>query len=163
MDDLTRVLLGSIMRLLHQDMARDHQLVRAYPRHRRRNNRRVQRALRVAAAAQGTPATARALEQPLTTEPSYMPMEPSPPHPAHFIPTARSDDLSQFYGQIEGVNPLSAIGGVGTSHVMTSAPPEGGAIIDLNISAIAAPSPSPTLATTDMIPNGLRIHSTTKP
>jgi hypothetical protein len=48
MDDLTRLHLGSILRLLHQDIARNHNVIRAYPRQRRRVNRQVQRALRVA-------------------------------------------------------------------------------------------------------------------
>jgi hypothetical protein len=57
----------------------------------------------------------------------------------------------------KGVAPLSANGDAGMSHVTASAPPEGGAIIDLNISATAPPSPTP--ATTDASPNGLQIHS----
>jgi hypothetical protein len=57
MDDLTRVLLGSILRLLHQEMESNHNVVRAYPRQRRHVNRRVQRSLRAVAAAHNTPAT----------------------------------------------------------------------------------------------------------
>jgi hypothetical protein len=52
MDDLIRVLQGSILRL-HQDMARG-QLDRGYPRHHHRLNCRLQRALRAVVATRGT-------------------------------------------------------------------------------------------------------------
>jgi hypothetical protein len=99
MDGFIQALLGPIMGLLYPDMARDHKLVRAYPRHRRHLNRRVQRALRAAIAAQGTLAATSALAQPPPTEPSYMSMEPLPPYTAHFTPTVRSNDLGRFYGR----------------------------------------------------------------
>jgi hypothetical protein len=137
-------------------MARDHPLVRAVPRHRRCLNRRGQRALRAVVVPQGIPVVALALAQPPATKPLYRSIEPSSPHPVHFTLVARSNDLGRFYGRTDGVTPLSAISGAGTSHVTASAPPTGGAIIDLNISA-TAPPPSP--ATIDLSPNGLRIRS----
>jgi hypothetical protein len=145
------------MRLLHQDMTRDHQLVRAYPCHHHHLNRRVQMALRAATAEQVTPAIASAPANPPTTEPSYRPMEHSPPHPAQFTLAARSNDLGRFYGQTEGVTPLLVNGDAGTNHVTASAPLKGGATIDLNISATAPPSL--TLATMDSSPNRLWIRS----
>jgi hypothetical protein len=67
-------------------------------------------------------------------------MEPSPPHPAHFTPAVKSSNLGRFYGRTEGVTPLSAVHGAGTNKVKASAPSEGSAIIDLNISATVPPS-----------------------
>jgi hypothetical protein len=157
MDGFIQALLGPIMGLLYPDMARDHKLVRAYPRHRRRLNRRVQRALRAAIAAQGTLAATSALAQPPPTEPSYMSMEPLPPYTAHFTPTVRSNDLGRFYGRTEGVTPLSANGDACTSHMTTSAPLEGSTIIDLNTSATTPPSLTP--ATTAPSHNELCICS----
>jgi hypothetical protein len=72
-------------------------------------------------------------------------------------PAVRFDDLGRFYGQTIGVTPLLDSGGVGTNQERASAPPHGGAIIDLNISVTAPPSP--TLATTDPNPNGSRLRS----
>jgi hypothetical protein len=83
-------------------------------------------------------------------------MEPPPPHLAFFAPTARSDDLGRFYGRTVGVNPLLASCGAGTSQERASTPPQGGAIIDLNISATAPPSP--TTVTTDPNPNRSRLR-----
>jgi hypothetical protein len=56
MDDRTRVILGSILHFLHQDMARNHDVVRAYLRQRRRVNRLVQRALRMMVMVHNAPA-----------------------------------------------------------------------------------------------------------
>jgi hypothetical protein len=113
MDDLTRVLLGSILRLLHQHMAKDHHVVRAYPRQHRCINHRVQRALIVVATTHGAPAIAPAPTS--ATGPSYRPMEPLSPHPTHFTLAARSDNLDRFYGRTVGVTPLSTNGGADTS------------------------------------------------
>jgi hypothetical protein len=91
---------------------------------------------------------------------TFRPMEqlPSPQRvPSHFTSAMRFDDLSQFYGQTEGVTPFSEDGGSGTSQIRAFGPPEGDAIIDLNISAVGRPSPTP--ATKDLNPNGLQIHS----
>jgi hypothetical protein len=157
MNDLTHILLGSILHLLHQDMTRDHHVVRAYPRQRRRINHRVQRVLKATTRTHRAPATAPAPTQPPATGPSYRSMEPSPPHPMHFTPAVRSDDLDRFYGRIVGVAPLSTNDGAGRSQVRASTPPEGGVIIDLNISATTPPSSTPT--TTDLNPNMMQIRS----
>jgi hypothetical protein len=84
-------------------------------------------------------------------------METSPPNPTFFAPVARSDDLDRFYGWQVRVTPLPASGGVGTRQERASAPPQGGGIIDLNISVTAPPSL--TSATTDPNPNGSQLHS----
>jgi hypothetical protein len=139
MDDLTRVLLGSILRLLRQDMTRNHNMARAYLRQWRPPP--VQRDIRAAVVAHSASATALT-EGPASQPaigPSYRPMELSLPHPTFFSPVARSDDLDQFYGRTVGVTPLPASGGAGTSQVRASAPPHGSAIIDLNISAMTEP------------------------
>jgi hypothetical protein len=108
MDDLIRVLLGSILLSSLQDLTRNHNLVRAYPRQRHRVNRRVQRTLRTATMVNREPSIASAHEptEPPVIELSYRPMEPSPPHSVLFTPVARSDDLGWFYGWTIGGHPF---------------------------------------------------------
>jgi hypothetical protein len=159
MDDRTRVILSSILRFLHQDMARNHDVVRAYLGQRRRVNRLVQRALRATVTVHNAPATVLTQGPTLqpATGPSHRPMELSPPHPAFSSPVVRSDDLNWFYGRTVGVTPLPASGGAGTSQERALAPPHGSAIIDFNILATSLPSPTP--ATMNLNPNGSQLRS----
>jgi hypothetical protein len=75
----------------------------------------------------------------------------------HFPSAVRSDDLDRFYCRTEGVILVPEAGGSGMSQTRASKPPECNAIIDLNVSPIAPPSPTP--ATIDTNHNGLQICS----
>jgi hypothetical protein len=109
-------------RINRSPLTGDRQLVRALPHRCRCHNRWVQRASRAVAPAK---------------EPSYHLMEPSPPRPTPFE-TQHTDWINRSPPM--GITSSVVSGGSGTSQVTQ---PEGGNIIDLNISTTVPPSPTP--------------------